>query len=114
MDLAGPGCSSDKIRNVQVIGNIGLRNGCTAGVTYRHNVYSNTGTCDQTDRNVAAGGSIPFYASDTHVPDSDSYRLVNSTPADDLVATTLGCPATDRFGTARGLRGFCDTGAHER
>jgi hypothetical protein len=34
-DLAGLGCGSDKIRNVQVYGNVGLRNGCTAGVTYR-------------------------------------------------------------------------------
>lgn len=68
MDLAGVGCGPDKIRNVQVIGNIGLRNGCTAGVLYRHNLYSNAGRCHTTDRNIGKHGGIPFYASDTHTP----------------------------------------------
>jgi hypothetical protein len=112
MDLAG--CGSDKIRNVQVIGNIGLRNGCTAGVTYRYNVYSNTGTCDPTERYIGAGGGIPFYASDTHVPEAESYKLSGASSADNLVPASVGCPATDRFGAARGTAGFCDTGAHER
>ena len=61
-DLASVGCGPDKIRNVQVIGNIGLRNSRTAGVTYRYNLYSNSGRCHKSDRRIGAHGAIPFYA----------------------------------------------------
>jgi hypothetical protein len=115
MDLAGLGCGSDKIRNVRVYGNVGLRNGCTAGVIYRYNIYANAGICHSTDRSIRASGSIPFYTSDIHSPKARSYRLNGRrTAADNRVPVSMGCPTTDKFGIRRGTGGFCDAGAHER
>jgi hypothetical protein len=114
MDLSDGRCAR-KIRNVRVVGNIGFRNGCTAGVIYRYNLYANGGTCDRTDRSIRAGGSIPFYARDTASPRARDYRLIGRrTVADNRIPNGIGCPAKDRFGRRRGAGGFCDSGAHER
>jgi hypothetical protein len=115
MLVAELGCARDKIRNVRVIGNIGLRNSCTTDVTYRYNVYSTAGRCHSTDRNIGASGVIPFYVSGTHSPRPRDYRLVGRrTLADNRVPARIGCPAADKFGNRRGAGGFCDAGAHER
>jgi hypothetical protein len=109
------GCAGHKIRNVQVIGNIGFRNACREGIMYRHNVYSNRGKCHATDKNVRAGSRIPFYKSDTHVPRARDFRLAGPRGiADNRVPVLSGCPKRDRFGRRRGVRGFCDAGASER
>ena len=112
--FAEVGCPASSIGSVTVYGNIGYRNGCDRLVSYAYNVWSNAGTCAATDRNANAGGALPFYASDTHSPGPDDYRLARSSPADGLVPVSAGCPATDRFGRPRGRRGTCDAGSHER
>jgi hypothetical protein len=115
MLVAELGCAREKIRNVRVIGNIGLRNRCTTDVTYRYNVYSNAGRCHSTDRNIGASGTIPFYVSRTHSPHPRAYKLVGRrTLADNRVPARAGCPRRDKFGNRRGVGGFCDAGAHER
>lgn len=114
MDLSDPRCAG-KIRKVRVIGNIGLRNRCTTGVTYRYNIYSNAGRCHSTDRSIRASGAIPFYLRRTHSPRPRDYRLIRGrTLADNRVPARIGCPARDKFGNRRGVGGFCDAGAHER
>jgi hypothetical protein len=108
------GCAG-RVRNVRAYGNIGYRNGCDSLVEYAYNVYSNSGTCDATDRSAGAGGALPLYASDTHSPGPLDYRLSGAgTPADNLVPASAGCPATDRLGNPRGRDGYCDAGAYER
>jgi hypothetical protein len=100
--------------NMVVYGNIGARTPCRSWVTYRYNLWANSGTCHGTDVNINAAGTIPFYMEDLPAPSVHSYKLTAASALPDLfVPVSLGCPAIDKFGTPRPATGFCTAGAHQ-
>ena len=90
MGLASVGCGPDKIRNVQVIGNIGLRNSCTAGVTYRYNLYLELRHLRRDRPQHRGGRRDSLLRDDTDTPGPNSYRLDNPPPTV-LVPAAIGC-----------------------
>jgi hypothetical protein len=105
-----PTCVFD---NVRVIGNVMMWDGCQSRWTFAYNVWSTawrTGSCSPTDRIL--GDSFPYVNGGGNA-DFD-YHLGATSALDDLVPASVGCPATDIDGQARGSNGRCDAGADER
>ena len=119
LEMASLAHSNCRAENIKVYGNIaGVRpKPCVAGVEFRYNVFTGVrpgGVCHTTDVNIG-GNSFRFYAKDTHAPGPRDFRLVGRRAApDNLVPVSVGCPRTDRFGTWRDRKDFCDAGSHER
>jgi hypothetical protein len=106
---------SGLMSNMIVHGNIGARTPCRSWVTYRYNLWANSGTCDGTDVNINAAGTIPFYMEDVPAPSVHSYKLTATSALPDLfVPVSVGCPPIDKFGTPRPTTGSCTAGAHQR
>jgi hypothetical protein len=105
--------------NAAVYGNVLETTAPNCGkFTYSYNVWANGSTAcpganQPTSTKLLLNGGTLYSASSSY-----DYTLAGapgSTPADNLVPVSVGCPATDNFGNKRPAAGtFCDAGATER
>jgi chitodextrinase len=104
-----PGC---QFQNTRVVGNLMMRGRCEPDFVYSHNLLTTAAagsTCSATDRLI--GDTLPYVNGSSQTSAMD-YHLAGASMADDYVPASVGCPATDIDGTARGTQ--CTAGSDER